>query len=186
MPAESVASPPARRASLACASWRAKEQSPPAIAWSPFSPATFSRILEFCWTTTRMRRDRWPTLPLRSTIPVARGLGASAAALVAGAFLARESLGLDLTREDIATICAEDEGHPDNAGPAVFGGAVLGINSDDGTGRAYSFSPLRIHPDIALVFVVTELVFATADARGVMPRLLPILSAVGGGSNAAD
>ena len=120
-----------------------------------------------------------------STIPVARGLGASAAALVAGAFLARESLGLDLTREDIATICAEDEGHPDNAGPAVFGGAVLGINSDDGTGRAYSFSPLRIHPDIALVFAVPELEIATADARAVLPRSLPFATAVAAVAKAA-
>jgi homoserine kinase len=136
-------------------------------------------------------KARGHTLPnnieyeVSSTIPVARGLGASAAALVAGAFLARESLQLDLAAEDIATICAEDEGHPDNAGPAVFGGAVLGINSDDGAGRAYSFSPLRIHSDIALVFAVPELEIETADARAVLPKSLPFATAVAAVAKAA-
>ena len=60
-----------------------------------------------------------------SKIPVARGLGASAAALVAGAFLAKGALDLDLMPEQIATLCALYEGHPDNAAPSVFGGAVL-------------------------------------------------------------
>jgi homoserine kinase len=113
-----------------------------------------------------------------STIPVARGLGASAAALVAGAYLARESLGLDLTPSDIATICAEEEGHPDNAGPAVFGGAVLGINSGGGKKDSYSFSTLRIHTDLALVFAIPELQITTAAARAVLPQSLPFATAV--------
>src|SRR5207244_7054532 len=120
-----------------------------------------------------------------STIPVARGLGASAAALVAGAFLARDSLGLDLTREDIAEICAQEEGHPDNAGPAVFGGAVLGINADDGAGRRYSFSPLKIHSEIALVFAVPELEIATSDARAALPQSFPFTTAVAAIAKAA-
>jgi len=120
-----------------------------------------------------------------STIPVARGLGASAAALVAGAFLARDSLGLELTSEDIAEICARDEGHPDNAGPAVFGGAVLGINSGNGAGHRYSFSPLKIHSEIALVFAVPELEIATSDARAVLPQSLPFTTAVAAIAKAA-
>src|SRR6185369_5053413 len=89
-----------------------------------------------------------------STIPVARGLGASAAALIAGAMLANESLGLELSREEIAALCSSEEGHPDNIGPAVFGGAVLSVNTGHGSRNEYAFSPLRIHPEIALVFSV--------------------------------
>ena len=120
-----------------------------------------------------------------STIPVARGLGASAAALVAGALLARDSLGLDLTSEDIAEICARDEGHPDNAGPAVFGGAVLGINASTDAGPRFSFSPLKIHSEIALVFAVPELEIATSDARAVLPQTLPFTTAVAAIAKAA-
>src|SRR5438034_3451576 len=85
-----------------------------------------------------------------STIPVARGLGASAAALIAGTMLANESLGLDLSREDVAALCSREEGHPDNVGAAVFGGAVLSINTrDNSTGHGYTFAPLSLHPEIA-------------------------------------
>jgi homoserine kinase len=118
-----------------------------------------------------------------STIPVARGLGASAAALVAGAFLARGALGLDLTSEAIATLCAREEGHPDNAGPSVFGGAVLGIPiNEDG---AWEFSELRIHHKIVLVFAVPGLEVLTSDARAVLPKSVPHVTAVRAAGKAA-
>jgi homoserine kinase len=117
-----------------------------------------------------------------STIPVARGLGASAAALVAGGFLASSALRLDLTRDAIATLCAREEGHPDNAGPAALGGAVLGIPLKDGT---YSFSELRIDDGIVLVFVIPELEILTADARAVLPKSLSYSTAVAAAAKAA-
>lgn len=110
-----------------------------------------------------------------STIPVARGLGASAAALVAGAFLAKGSLDLDLTPEAIATLCALYEGHPDNAAPSVFGGAVLGVPITD---HEYAFAQLRIHPGLALVFAVPDLEILTSEARAVLPKTVPHGSAV--------
>ena len=117
-----------------------------------------------------------------STIPVARGLGASAAALVAGGFLASGALGLDLTPDAIATLCAREEGHPDNAGPAALGGAVLGIPVKDGE---YSFSKLKIDDGIALVFAVPELEVLTADARAVLPKSLSYATAVAAAAKGA-
>ena len=119
-----------------------------------------------------------------STIPVARGLGASAAALVAGAFLARGALGLDLTAEKIATLCASYEGHPDNAGPSVFGGAVLGIplTADE---NSWEFVQLRIHDGIVLVFAVPELEVLTSEARAVLPKSVPHVTAVRAAAKAA-
>jgi homoserine kinase len=119
-----------------------------------------------------------------STIPIARGLGASAAALVAGAFLAKGALGLDLTADAIATLCAVYEGHPDNASPAVFGGAILGIpTSDDAT--TYGFAELSIHRRLALVFAVPELEILTSDARRVLPKDVPHATAVRAAAKAA-
>jgi homoserine kinase len=110
-----------------------------------------------------------------STIPVARGLGSSSAALIAGAMLGSESLGLDLDRHEIAALCAHVEGHADNVGPAVFGGAVLGVATKE---RQYAFSPLHLHPDIALVFAVPELEIATSEARALLPASLPYRTTV--------
>lgn len=110
-----------------------------------------------------------------STIPVARGLGASAAALVAGAFLAQGALDIDLTPDAIATLCALYEGHPDNAAPSVFGGAVLGVPIND---SEYAFAQLRIHPGLALVFAVPDLEILTSEARAVLPQTVPHATAV--------
>jgi homoserine kinase len=120
-----------------------------------------------------------------STIPVARGLGASAAALIAGAMLANESLALDLSREDIAALCSREEGHPDNIGAAVFGGAVLSVNTGDNTANEYAFSSLRIHPEIALVFSVPELEIETSAARAVLPGSLPYRTTIAAIAKAA-
>ena len=123
---------------------------------------------------------------VRSTIPVARGLGASAAALIAGALLARLSLGLNISREEIAALCAREEGHPDNIGAAIFGGAVLSINTNgDLTGHEYAFSALRIHRRIALVFAVPQLEITTSAARAVLPASLPYETAVAAVAKAA-
>jgi homoserine kinase len=122
------------------------------------------------------RLPRSISYDVTSTIPVARGLGASAAALVAGAFLANGSLSLGLSREDIATLCARYEGHPDNAGPSVLGGAVLGIPIS-GSGE-YAFAHLSIHDSLALVFAVPDLEILTSDARAVLPKTVPHATAV--------
>ena len=120
-----------------------------------------------------------------STIPVARGLGASAAALIAGAMLANESLGLDLSREEIAALCSREEGHPDNIGAAMFGGAVLSVNTARNSTNEYAFSSLRVHPEIALVFAVPELEIETSAARAVLPSSLPYRTTIAAIAKAA-
>jgi homoserine kinase len=121
-----------------------------------------------------------------STIPVARGLGSSAAALVAGAMLANEALALGLAREEIAVLCARTEGHADNAGAAVFGGAVLGVmTGDDPNAPPYAFTALRVHPDLALVFAVPDFEIRTSAARAVLPATVPHATAVAAVAKAA-
>jgi homoserine kinase len=118
---------------------------------------------------------------LASNIPVARGLGSSAAALVAGAALADALLALQLGTHGIATLVSQIEGHPDNAAPAAFGGAMLGVARNDATdARActYAFSALPIHRDLTFVFVVPSLEVTTASARAVLPASVPFHDAV--------
>ncbi len=112
------------------------------------------------------------TYDVTSSIPVARGLGSSAAALVAGAALADVALGLGLGVHGIATLVSQIEGHPDNASPAAFGGAMLGVANDDATAATpctYAFSSLPVHASLAFVFAVPPLEVTTAAARAVLP-----------------
>lgn len=116
-----------------------------------------------------------------STIPVARGLGSSAAALVAGATLADAALSLGLGTHGVATLVSQIEGHPDNASPAAFGGAMIGVARDDATSSApctYVFSPLPVHDMLAFVFAVPPMEVTTAAARAVLPSQVSFADAV--------
>jgi homoserine kinase len=122
----------------------------------------------------------------RSDIPVARGLGSSAAALVAGAALAAAALALPLAPADVAAVAAELEGHGDNAGPCALGGAVLAAHvRAPGGGARFVFRPLALHADVALVFAVPAFALETRAARAALPAALPHATAVGAASRAA-
>jgi homoserine kinase len=103
-----------------------------------------------------------------SKVPVARGLGSSAAATVAGAVAANALLRLGLTDLELATVCAQVEGHPDNVAAAIWGGAQLVLS-----GERLRVSALRVHPSIALVFSVPNILVETAYARSVLPSEVP-------------
>ncbi len=62
---------------------------------------------------------------IRSEIPLARGLGSSAAAIVAGLMAADHLFELGLEREQVYARAVELEGHPDNVGAALYGGFVV-------------------------------------------------------------
>jgi len=108
-------------------------------------------------------------LTAESDIPVARGLGSSAAATVAGAAAAVGLLGLKLDAPALAELASELEGHPDNVAPAVFGGANLVLREPDGL----VVTPLPMHPSLALVFAVPEFTVETKRARAALPATLP-------------
>jgi homoserine kinase len=109
-----------------------------------------------------------------SDIPVARGLGSSAAATVAGAAAAMGLLGLKLDAPALAELASELEGHPDNVAPAVFGGANLVLRETDGL----VVTPLPLHPSLALVFAVPDFTVETKRARAALPATLPHADAV--------
>lgn len=109
-------------------------------------------------------------LRARSAIPVARGLGSSAAATVAGAVAANALLTLGLDDLTIASVAADVEGHPDNVAPAVFGGATLALRSL----QAYRESDLQVRrlvvaPQLALILAVPNFLVETVRARAILP-----------------
>ncbi len=104
-----------------------------------------------------------------SDIPVARGLGSSAAALVAGALLADALLGLGLGPTRVAMLGATEEGHPDNVAPMLLGGAVLGVPRGDG----WAFAPLALHPDVAAVVAIPTFQTSTRAMRAALPPEVP-------------
>jgi homoserine kinase len=121
------------------------------------------------------------TIDASSDIPVGRGLGSSAAAVVAGALLADAALGLSLKRERIAEIATAIEGHPDNVAPALYGGAVLSVPTPNGLRS----SPLQVASGLAFVLAVPPFPSDTKAARAALPASLPHGDAVRAAGRAA-
>lgn len=105
-----------------------------------------------------------------SDIPVGRGLGSSAAAIVAGAAAANALLGMELKPETLLSACAEIDGHPDNVAPAVYGGATLALQRPAG---GFLAVPLEVHASITFVFAVPDFALETKRARAVLPGSVP-------------
>jgi homoserine kinase len=144
-----------------------------ALDMAPESDLLFRSFAAAC---RRAARDvpHGLTLAADSDIPVARGLGSSAAATVAGAAAAVALLELSLDRAALAELCSELEGHADNVAPAVFGGANLVLHGLDGL----IVTPLPIHESLALVFAVPDFTVETKRARAALPATLPHSEAV--------
>mgnify|MGYP001944740615 FL=1 len=106
-----------------------------------------------------------------SDIPLARGLGSSAAAVVAGLALADEALGREPDRDELLVVAEALEGHPDNVAPAIFGGLVVTARDADGASLPFRL-PLSDAIGFAQAFPGREL--ATSAARKGLPEQVPL------------
>jgi homoserine kinase len=112
---------------------------------------------------------------LREGIPLARGLGSSAAAIVAGLFAADHLFELALSREEMLARATELEGHPDNVAAAIYGGFVLCGRGPDGAPEASRFDP----PDgLEGIVVIPPEEVSTELAREAIPAEIPLADAV--------
>jgi len=122
------------------------------------------------------------TFEVENPIPLARGLGSSSAALVAGAALAGELTGGELTRETLFQLTAAIEGHPDNVAPAVYGGFTVSAADPSGT---FHCSSLPLPAEWRLLYGVPAFELSTAAARQVVPTSVALADAVLTSSRAA-
>ncbi len=118
---------------------------------------------------------------IRSEIPLAAGLGSSAAAIVAGLVAAEHMFELALSREELLEAAAEIEGHPDNVAAAVYGGLVV-CHRDEGKPRAVRLDPPS---GIEAVLVIPSEQVSTEAARDALPAEVPLADAVANISSTA-
>jgi homoserine kinase len=121
-------------------------------------------------------------MTVRNPIPLARGLGSSSAALVAGAALADAWLGAPLGRDGVFHLTAGLEGHPDNVGPAVYGGFTVAAAGEDGR---FTAATLTVPDSWSLLFGVPAFELPTVAARAALPTSYAVGDAVLTSSRAA-
>ena len=122
----------------------------------------------------RLRPAAGLRFEVRSEIPLAAGLGSSAAAIVAGLVAADHLYELDHSREQLLALAAELEGHPDNVAAALYGGFVV-CGSDGGEPTVTKLDPPQGVE--ALVVVPEGEVVATEAAREALPPAVSIADA---------
>ena len=98
-------------------------------------------------------------------IPICRGLGSSAALLVAGAMGANVLRGNKLSTQGLLNITNAMEGHPDNLAPAFYGGLTASM-VDNGLPVSVNFP---LHPEWEFLALVPDFTLATSKAREVLP-----------------
>lgn len=148
------------------------------FALPPADDALYAGFIAACTAGDRAVPGRL-AFSVDSEIPIARGLGSSSAALVAGARLADAALTLGLGVHRLAELCTRIEGHPDNVAPALFGGAILGVPGNGSfEARRWTFAALPVHPSLAFVFIIPPFPVETAVARAILPREVPHEAAV--------
>ncbi|MCJ7725702.1 MAG: homoserine kinase, partial [Acidimicrobiia bacterium] len=98
------------------------------------------------------------TVSIESEIPLARGLGSSAALIAATAGAARGLVGGSTDPLDLLPIAAEIEGHPDNVAAALLGGLIA-------VGPGGEVRSLEIHPSLQMLVAVPDATLRTDEAR---------------------
>jgi homoserine kinase len=117
-------------------------------------------------------------LRLTNNIPLQRGLGSSAAAIVGGLIAANALAGSPCDREQILRQAIELEGHPDNVAAALLGGVVVVVRGEAANGAAYLYSSFCPPAGLAVAAVVPGYTLATSLARSILPKQVPLADAV--------
>lgn len=99
-------------------------------------------------------------------IPISRGLGSSAAAIVGGIYAANYLMDNVLSTNDIVEIATELEGHPDNVAPAILGNMIISVMTD----KKVLYSKINFPEEIKFNVLIPNFKLSTEKARSVLPK----------------
>jgi len=144
----------------------------------PTDPSRNTAAIAAAAVLGRARSTAGLELEVEKGLPLAGGMGGSAASAVAGAVAANALLGFPLATSDLLAAALEAEEvvagrHADNVAPSLLGGAVLVLGLDPPR-----LGPVRVHPSLALVLVSPSYQVETASARAVLPASIARADAV--------
>ena len=111
-------------------------------------------------------------------VPMSRGLGSSVTVRLGVLHGLNQLAGKPLDRHGIFRLCAELEGHPDNAAPGAYGGFCIAP-------RAGAVQRYAVGAELAFVVLIPDLELETEKARAVLPARIPFGDAVISAGNAA-
>ncbi|WP_127529695.1 homoserine kinase [Paenibacillus kobensis] len=113
-------------------------------------------------------------ISMYSDIPLTRGLGSSASAIVGALVAANTLIGSPLSDDRLFQLATKLEGHPDNVGASLFGGIV--VSSWDG--ECADYVRIEPHPSLETLVAVPSFQLSTEKARHALPKTVDLTDAV--------
>lgn len=113
---------------------------------------------------------------IEGEVPRSRGMGSSVTVRLGLLASLNELAGAPLDRNALFQICAELEGHPDNAAPAAFGGFTVAGGKE--------VARFEVDPDLHFVMLIPDFEIATPDARRALPDTIDRIGAAKSCANA--
>lgn len=114
-------------------------------------------------------------------IPHTRGLGSSAACIVAGLHIANAMSHSFFSKEELVQIAAQLEGHPDNTTPAILGGMTIGAMDE----KDMKYVKVKVAENIHFAVMIPDFTLSTELARSVLPKEISLADGVFNSSRAA-
>ena len=108
-----------------------------------------------------------------SKIPMTRGLGSSSACIVGGMLGANVISGRQLSYNDILNLATDMEGHPDNVGPALYGGLCISAK----VGRNTVVKSTKLCNNLKFAVMIPDFFVATRKSRGALPEFVALKDA---------
>ncbi|MGK7942229.1 MAG: homoserine kinase [Crocosphaera sp.] len=107
-------------------------------------------------------------IEIKLGVPLARGLGSSATAIIGGLMGANQLIDQPLSTPELMELAIELEGHPDNVVPALLGNCQLSV----GKPGNWEICQIPWHSNIIPVVAIPNFELSTEEARSILPKTL--------------
>lgn len=114
-------------------------------------------------------------IKITNGVPLARGMGSSATAIIGGLLSANALMDFPLSKDAILELATEIEGHPDNVAPALLGNLIVSTKIDNGEIVYKSITPFD---ELMCVLFIPDYEISTSSSRSVVPKSFEIRDAV--------
>ena len=108
-------------------------------------------------------------------IPVTRGLGSSAAAIIGGIVGATKLYNINLTHQEILELALSLEGHMDNIVPALIGGFTIAYKTEK---EEVKWSKIKFSNDLRIILAIPNFTLSTEKMRKVLPSKISLSDAI--------
>ncbi len=113
-------------------------------------------------------------MEIDNDIPIGKGLGSSAAAIVAGMYTANRLIGDRFSSQELLRWAVDMEGHADNIVPAITGGLATAMIYE---GEVY-YQQAKLGKPLGVVVAVPDFILSTEQSRSVLPQNIPLQAVV--------